>query len=242
MRKMLLFLSVGRPHRIFFWGALGLVLFLSSCSKLAEVKPGQLGYEFFPLEVGHYTLYDLTDVTYSLTSAPVTRRYQVKEVVADTFTDLTGKASYRIERFSRPQAGSAWVLDSVWTARRSATQAIRVENNIPFVKIVFPVSDGLKWNGNVYNDREADEFRLKDVSKPFTVDGQPFDETLTVLQSTDSSLVGQDKRIEVYARNIGLIYHEKLIVQYCSDSQCLGQGQIDFGTRRTQKIIGYGNE
>jgi hypothetical protein len=225
-----------------YLGLLGLTVLIASCSKLAEVEPGQAGYDYFPLESGRYTVYDLTDITYSLTAPILTERYQVKEVVRETYTDQAGLENYRIERFIRPKAGDEWTLDSVWSARRTATQALRVENNIHFMKIVFPVKDEITWNGNVFNDRLEEEYRLKSVAKPFLIDGQPFNETLTVQQSADSSLVGQDKRFEVYARNIGLIYKEKVVVQYCSATDCLGQGRIDFGTRRIQKIIGYGNE
>jgi hypothetical protein len=246
MRKFLLFLSTHCKACDFLKASLftflGLAVLITSCAKLAEVELGQAGYNYFPLEPGRYTLYDLTDITYSLTAPAVTEHYQIKEVVKESYTDQTGVENYRIERFIRPKAGDAWALDSVWSARRSTTQALRLENNIHFVKLVFPVKEGIKWNGNVFNDRREEEYRLKSVSKPFVLDGQPFGETLTVQQSADSSLVGQDKRLEVYARNIGLIYKEKVVVQYCSASDCLGQGRIDFGTKRFQKIIGYGNE
>jgi hypothetical protein len=217
-------------------------LLFSACSKLAEVHPDQLGYDYFPLETGQYLQYDVTDMTYSLSDAPQAVHYQVKEVVKEEFTDLTGKESYRIERSIRNQVADPWELDSVWTAQRTSINAIRVESNVPFVKLVFPLREKVKWNGNAFNNREEEEYQIKNLSKRYSVSGQDFDETLTVWQSTDSSLVSQDKRMEVYARNIGLIYQEKVIVQFCSNSDCLGKGQIDFGVKHIQKIIGYGKE
>jgi hypothetical protein len=236
------FLRLSNRHQTSLLPVLGLCFLLTACSKLADVPPGQAGYDYFPLETGRYIQYDLTDVTYSLTAPPVTERYQIKEVVKEPFTDQAGQENYRIERLIRSKVGDAWELDSVWSARRTMSQALRVENNIHFVKCVFPVQEGVKWNGNAFNDRNEEEYRLKNVAKPYVVTGQPFNETLTVLQRTDSSLVGQDKRLEVYARNIGLIYKEKVVVQYCSAPNCLGQGRIDFGTKRFQKIMSYGKE
>jgi hypothetical protein len=230
-----------RCHAIRF-PLLGLCFLLTACSKLADVQPGQAGYDYFPLETGRYIQYELTDVAYSLTAPPLTEHYQLKEVVKEIFTDQTGQENYRIERLIRSKAGDAWEPDSVWSARRTMTQALRAENNIHFVKCVFPVQEGVKWNGNAFNDRKEEVYRLKSVAKPYVVNGQPFNETLTVLQRTDSSLVGQDKRLEVYAKNIGLIYKESVVVQYCSAPDCLGQGRIDFGTKRFQKMIGYGKE
>ncbi|MES2732918.1 MAG: hypothetical protein V4714_14280, partial [Bacteroidota bacterium] len=111
-----------------------------------------------------------------------------------------------------------------------------------FIKIIFPLREGLKWNGNVFNSRAADDYQMKNVGKRYSVDSQLFEETLTVVQHNDSSLVNQDKRVEVYARNIGLIYQEKIVVQFCSDENCLGKGKVDFGSKRSQKIIGNGTE
>jgi hypothetical protein len=222
---------------------LGLPMLFTACSKLTEVSPGQVGYDYLPLELGRFAIYDATDISYSLTGAPVTQVYQIKEVVRDTFSDLAGQKSFRIERSTRLQPGNAWELDSVWTARQTLSNVVLVENNVPFIKIIFPLREGLKWNGNVFNSHVADEYQMKNVGKGFTVNGQAFDETLTVIQQNDSSLVNQDKRVEVYARNIGLIYQEKIIVQFCSDSEdCLGKGKIDFGTKHSQKIKGYGTE
>ena len=236
------FPCLSNRHQASLLPVLGLCFLLTACSKLADVPPGQTGYDYFPLETGRYIQYDLTGVTYSLTAPPVTVRYQIKEVVKEAFRDQTGQENYQIKRLIRSKAGDAWELDSVWSARRTMTQALRVENNIHFVKCVFPVQEGVKWNGNAFNDRQEEVYRLRSVAKPYVVNGQPFNETLTVLQRTDSSLVGQDKRLEVYAKNIGLIYKESVVVQYCSTPDCLGQGRIDFGTKRFQKMIGYGNE
>ncbi|MES2732917.1 MAG: hypothetical protein V4714_14275, partial [Bacteroidota bacterium] len=110
---------------------LGLPIIFTACSKLVEVSPSLVGYDYMPLEIGHYTLYDLTDVNYTLSGGgtPVTKHYQVKEVVRDTFSDLAGQKSFRIERFSRLKAGDSWELDSVWTARQTASNVVRVENN-----------------------------------------------------------------------------------------------------------------
>lgn len=236
-------------HRV-SWAVAALLggLLISACSKLAELPPNPLGYEYFPLETGQFTTYDLTDVTYSLTQSPVTQRYQIKEVVKEVFTNLAGQVSYRIERFARVQSGDAWELDSVWTALRTATQAVKTENNVSFVKVVFPPREGLKWNGNALNGREQEVYQVKRLGQRFVVEGVPFEETLTIHQGRDTTanLVSQDKRIEVYARDIGLIYQERVLVSFCSNANppddCLGQGRIDYGTKRIQRIIGYGKE
>ena len=225
----------------FAW--IGSLVLLLGCSRQIEVSPAQVGYPYFPLEVGQFAEYDLTDVTYSLSASPITVQYQVREVVRETSVDLEGQERYRIERFVRDQASQPWELDSIWSAWRTVTQAARTENNVTFVKLVFPFGESLKWNGNAFNDRGKEEYRLRNVGKPFAVNAQSFTETVTVLQSdTAANLIDQDKRWEVYAKNVGLIYAEKVVVQFCADSDCLGQRQISYGTQRTQKLIAHGKE
>lgn len=220
----------------------GLVLSLSACSKMADVEPNQLGYDFYPLESGRFAIYDLTDITYSLTAPADTHAYQLKEVVKESFPDLAGTTSYRIERYTREEPDQPWEIDSVWTSRQTPNQVVTNENSVPFVKMIFPLRENQKWNGNAFNNLEEDEYVMKKIDKAYSVGASKFDQTVTVVQGSDSSLVNQDKRTEVYAKSVGLIYKEKIIVQFCSSSDCLGQGRVDFGVKQIQQIVDHGKE
>ncbi len=218
-----------------------------SCNT-SEVDPdtGRLGYDYYPLEIGQFSLYEVEQTTYSLTTAPVTIRYQLKELVADTFTDLTKEKAYKIYRFTRPQAQVRWkdTPDSVWTAKRTLNRAIRTENNVPFVKLVFPVAEKQTWNGNALNVWGEEAYQLESVGKPYQVLENSFDHTLTVVQHNDSNFVRNERRVEVYAREVGLIYQERYKVQYCGANSvnCTSPDQIDFGTKYVQRLLTYGKE
>ncbi len=199
--------------------------------------------DYFPLETGRYTIYDVAEQQYSLTAAPVSLTYQLKEVTGPVYTDVTNQPAYRLLRYRRTGDSQPWQLDSVWSARRTTTEAIRAENGRDLVKLVFPVADKARWNANQYNPAGTDEYELRNVGQPFSVSGRSFAETATVLQQADSTLVGQDKRREVYARTVGLIYKEVMQLQFCTATPgCIGKNQIEYGIQQTYRLRSYGRE
>jgi hypothetical protein len=219
-----------------------MVACFASCeSKKVEPDPSRLGYDYFPLETGNYTIFDVHETYYALTANPITRIYQVKDEVAESFTDLAGETAFKVLRYSRKDTLANWHLDSVWTAKRTLSQAIRTENNVSYVKMVFPLEAQQAWNGNALNNKGQDDYQLEAIGKPYQLPSQAFNKTITVVQQADSSLVGLDKRKEVYAQNVGLVYREQIQVQLCSSTpDCLGKGKIDFGVKFYYRLNSYG--
>lgn len=220
---------------------LALLTLLGGCSP-AEPTPEALGYAYFPLETGAFVVYDVTEKQIALTGTPTTTTYQLREVVREQFEDATGQPAYRLERYRRATTTQPWRIDSVWTARQTPEQAVRTENNLPYVKLIFPVSEGQTWNGNALNGRGNDVYTLENLDRPQTVGAQRFERTVTVIQQNDSTLVSLDRRTELYAETIGLIYRERTQFFYCNAPDCLGKGKIDFGTQVIYRINAHGKE
>lgn len=230
--------------RIYFCLSVSLfVLFLAACeSSKVEPDPSRLGYDYFPLETGRYAIFDVDETYYALTANPIVRTYQVKDEVGESFTDLTGDEAFKLFRYSRKDELASWQLDSVWIAKRTPNRAIRTENNVPFVKMVFPLEEQLTWNGNALNNKGEDDYRLEAIAKPYQLPSQAFDRTITVVQQADTlSIIGKEKRIEVYAQDVGLIYKELIKLEYCQSSvECRGQEQINFGVVFYHRLNRYG--
>ena len=223
---------------------LSIVWIVSSCSSsTVEPDAARLGYTYFPLEEKSFAIYEVEETIYSLTATPVTRNYQIKEVIAEPFRDLSNEEAFKVMRYSRQSTTADWELDSVWVAKRTANRAIRTENNRSFVKLIFPVEESQKWNGNVLNELGADEYEFSQVAKPFTIANQPYTSTATVMQVNDSSACNMKRVYEVYAQDIGLIYKEKILVDYRQTNNiCEGLGDIQAGIQLYQKLINYGKE
>ena len=221
-----------------FLYSLALVI-LSACDKEVDFSD-KLGYDYYPLNIGSYIDYQVEKIEYSLTLDPKITRYQVRELVESTYTDSDGELVYRLELYKRNTSSENWVLDSVWASKRTEFRASKVQGNHTFVKLSFPIEEGKTWNGNALNGFESDEYMMQNLGQSRTINNQDFAETLEIVQEDDSSLVSKNKRIEIYAKEIGLIYRSQEEVAYCTTPECLGE--IEFGTTYFQTIIGYGNQ
>lgn len=230
-------------HSCRFAVALLIGLPLMGC-RSAGSDPISPGYDYFPLETGRYVIYDVDEQQYSpIATMPANRAYQLKEVVGAPYADVTGHPAYRLLRYRRLAEGQPWQADSIWSARLVDGEGIRTENGLDFVKLRFPISDRLRWNGNRLNALGDDDYELRNSGQPYRVSDKEFPQTVTVVAQQDSTLIGQDKRLEVYAWQVGLIYKERVQVRYCSATPaCIGTYQIDYGIRQAYRLRSFGRE
>ncbi|GAB4040948.1 hypothetical protein GCM10028809_66790 [Spirosoma gilvum] len=171
----------------------------------------------------------------------MSRTYQLKERIGQAYSSVTGQQAYRLIRYKRADDSQVWQPDSVWSARLVNNEAIRSENGRDFVSLLFPISNQASWNGNQLSGFDADEYVARNVNQPYRVLTKQFDNTVTVVAQDDSTLVSQDKRIDVYARGVGLVYKERTHLQFCTASPtCIGHQQIDYGTRQIYRVRTYG--
>lgn len=210
-------------------------LTLNSCDT-NPVRPDEevLGFTYFPLKSGFFIEYQVEESIYA-TQLPVSRlNYELREETGEAFKDLNNEEAFSLRRLIRNLPTQNWQLDSVWLTKRTQFQAIRQENNFNYIKLSFPVSEGLKWNGNALNNLEDQEYFIKDLGKAFKINNIDFEKTLTVIQSSDSSLIANNKSLEIYANGIGLVYKEMNNVKYRQDAVNIGKGIIESG-----KVIKY---
>ncbi len=120
---------------------------ISSCKKDAASKP-DLGYNYFPGQVGRYIVYNV-DSTFYDDFADSSRNYkfQLKEKIQSVFTDNQNRPAIRLERYVKyynpaiAYSSMPWQLRNVWVENITATTAEKVEENIRFVKLAFPVKE-----------------------------------------------------------------------------------------------------
>ncbi|GAB3794467.1 hypothetical protein GCM10028819_08210 [Spirosoma humi] len=231
------------PHPLSVWFLIVVSVALLSGCQSATTEPAPSDYEYFPLESGQYRIYTVQEDQYALQAAPIQRYYQIKEVIGAAYTDVAGQTAYRLIRYRRSTDSQPWQADSVWSDRLVTNEAIRTENGQDFVSLLIPISNGLRWNGNRYNTFGPDEYEIRNADQPFRVLDKSFKETVTVVAQDDSTLVSQEKRLAVYARQVGLIYKERTYRKFCTTSSgCIGKNQIDYGTRQVYRIQTYGKE
>jgi len=158
--------------------------------------------------------------------------------VTDSFPDNEGRLVYRIERFERKDDTEEWRVNDVWTAAVTDRQAERIEENLRFIKMVFPVSDNTNpWDGNKYIDENlvisvAGEsififknwlYEYREIGVPFEVNGLNFDDVVTVYQADEENFIELRSSYERYARGVGLIEREILILDTQCIAACVGE-------------------
>lgn len=217
------------------------ILILASCNDGAEEIGSIDGMSFFPLEIGQKSIYQVSEKIYSIDGDVSTMSYQLQEEIVDSFLSAQD-STYVIYRYTREDQNDDWEFLETWQARRNNVQAIIIEGNTPFLKMTFPIFAGKAFDGNRLNTNDEDVFVLDSVQLPFDTEALQFENTLTVIQSDNQDfIVEQDKRYEVYGSGVGLVYKSMLLLDYCTEADCLGQQIIETGREFEQSLIEYEN-
>ena len=185
-----------------------LVIVLFSCSKEKdEVTPINVGYSYAGLNLGSYIVYDVDSHHYNLPfNIDTIVQFQIKEVVDSKYTDLEGEEAFKIIRYRRDSVNGLWVVLDVWNSKITATNYQKVEENVRFVKLVFPVRENTTWNGNVKNVLGEQIYEYTSAHKQETVGTLVFDSVATILQFEDVNLVQERLFEEKFAAGVGLVY------------------------------------
>ena len=124
-----------------------MVIVAPSCKKDKENVTVDIGYDYFPTQKGTFVIYQVDSLYYNdFTSTIDTFQFQIKEKITENFTDLSNRTTQRLERFYRKNSAEEWVIKDVWFSNRTSNTAEKVEENIRFVKIVFPLKKEVEWN------------------------------------------------------------------------------------------------
>ncbi|MBK6610297.1 MAG: hypothetical protein IPI59_02615 [Sphingobacteriales bacterium] len=203
---------------------IGVLLFISACKDEFLNTNIDFGFEYFPLTSGFWAEYRVDSTIYSsfLPDGKANRTSYLREEVADTFTDNTGRLAYTIKRFSRTNDTLPWqnLTPVVWYAVRDSNQAERMEGELRFIKLIFPITENTTWNGNAYLDVENDnltsyknwKYTCKNINTPKTIGGNSFAQTTTILETDQENLIDKVYSLAVYAKNIGKVYREQWVL------------------------------
>ncbi len=204
---------------------------LASCKKDDEPVVVDLGYDYFPNQVGTYIIYEVDSTGFGI-DGEVHLEYQVMEVLAEEFVDGENQLAIKVERFTRIDESDLWVLSDVWTQKRTNQSAQRIEEDVRYVRLGFPVEVDKTWNGNAYNTMEPWNYKITEVDVPAIYNGLSFEQTATVFQRNNVNLIDQELASEVYARGVGLVYKQLTDIE-------IQQGDM-IGVEMTMKILEYG--
>jgi hypothetical protein len=209
------------------------VLFVASCGKNETETLPDLAKDYFPLQIGKTLIYDVDTVLYDPISATMAKidtfRWQVREVFIDTFRDITGLLTYKIERSERPRGSTApFEFKKIFTAALSTEAALRTEDNLKFVKMPRYIGEKTTWDGNIYCNKpliiEVTGDRMDLFSKEWysavltlgkaeKIGLKDFTDVATIRAQSDPKIYTERRyTLEKYAKGIGLVYKEQQVL------------------------------
>lgn len=194
---------------------IALISFMSACKKDSVIPPDPFYYEYFPTKVGSFITYNCDSIVYDDFNNTVdTFRFQIKELYQSEFTDNSGRRAIRIERYKKWSDTTSWFLKDVWYTVTDNNQAEKIEEDVRYIKLVFPVKAGKTWNSNALNSMDARETEYMDVHKSYSIGALSFDSTLTTENTEPENLVDEYRNTEIYAKGVGLIYKKLVDVEF----------------------------
>jgi hypothetical protein len=148
-------------------------------------------------------------------------------MVRDTFRDDQDRISYFIEVRKRAADTAQWKQFKVVYATLNPASIEVVENNYRFIKMVFPIKDGITWKGNTYiPSGDADNMNYTGWNYLYSKVGSSyfnglatFDDAVIVdevndginyndVDSSTASYADRTYSQEVYGYNVGLVFRE----------------------------------
>lgn len=201
-----------------------IIMLFFGCRKSESIEV-KYYYNYFPLDVGAWIQYDVTDITHTDLGSD-TMSYMLKEMVTEEFLDNEGRLTYRIERYWKNSSNDVWAIKDVWYSNITKTTAEKVEENIRYTKMVFPIKDDKYWDGNAFNTLPEWEYYYDSLHEPKEYNNLQFDSTIIVVQRDNENVVEYEKVKEVFAIDIGLVYkkHVDLDINF-SDINDINSGK-----------------
>lgn len=200
-------------------------LALSSCKKEIVEPVVDDSPNYFPLEVGKYRVYDVDSIHFNdVTMTSDTTRFQIKEEIT---TQLNAESSlnnetswFELNIYRRSDSTQAWQQTHFATEGVSKLRAERVENNLHFINLVFPIALDKTWNGNAFISDSTEtmynpdwEYTYANIDTTVTHDGNVYSRCVVVTQYNSQNLIEKDIEREIYSYGIGLVYKESTHVE-----------------------------
>ena len=211
-----------------------LVLILNlftSCDREIEEPKMDFGFDFQPLEVGLFWLYEVDETIYFGENDFEQEQFFYKDRIRSFYTNEEGEQVFVIVR-TKSYDRIEWDIALAYTLIQRDFSLVRTIENQPLVTLVFPPKDGTVWNGNIYRDELEDDFELINSGNSIRVNQEDSDDQVTY----------RDIRFEVYDLGIGLVEKYDEVLTYCSRNDCLGDMLIDSGFKSQMKLIGNGKD
>lgn len=176
-----------------------LLLAMASC-KTNQPEVPNLGYDYFPLQINQTFKYAFDSVSFNdNTKTTDTFYFELTWRVDTFFVNQSGHQVFVINRTVKDTATGMVFNRSALFAELNPQQLIFTENELPLVKLVFPLGNVTSWNGNMLNNQFRQTYQLRYVNR--LENGL---NTAFVQEANNINAIEEEVRYSIYAQNVGL--------------------------------------
>ncbi len=131
-----------------------LAFFVCSCgNEIETADKSAFKYAYFPLNIGSTYVYDSDSILIGNGGLyRDTFQSQIREIVKDSFRSADNQLLYSIDRHFRRNSNDDWSPINRWVASTNANFAFRTEENLKFIKLIFPTELNTRWDANKFFD------------------------------------------------------------------------------------------
>jgi len=102
-------------------------------------KVSSFGYDYIPDTVGAFIEYDVIEIFHDdQVNIHDTTRYFLKEKIV-SLTKNGEETDIIWHRFKKDSLQNPWVLSDVWSARKTKQHYEKIEENVSYLRLLFPV-------------------------------------------------------------------------------------------------------
>jgi hypothetical protein len=226
-------------YRVLGYYALSGLLLFGCQNSTQEYSPDLRGYAYYPYQVDDVRTYKVREINYSKFGDHDTATYMLRETVSEQFTDNAGEINFVLKRETKSKKAEDWSTDSLWSTYANSIQAVLNKNGEPIINLVFPPANELAWDANALNNNTADTYTIEGLNDPYILGTEQYANTLIVQQDDKpDSLSSFDYRMEVYAKDIGLIYKIDSRLRFCQKPlACYGLKIVESGRYYIQELV-----
>ncbi|NNE26603.1 MAG: hypothetical protein HKN09_07150 [Saprospiraceae bacterium] len=223
-----------RLHIKYLTSAFLLVLIFSSCQDDGTTVPddGTFGYKYYPVAMGKYWIYQVDSTIYDDAGANViSSSSYVKEEIVDFFINEFDDTTFVLNRSIAKNLNDEFTTTDAWTIEKNEFMVARTEENLRFVKLVFPVGLDRRWKGNQFDEliaidvagesiqvyKDWGDYVIVNEGQTLNTDSLQFKEVIEVLQGDATNEIERRYAKEYFAPDIGMIKKEMIIL----DTQCI---------------------
>lgn len=234
------------------------LFFLACKEEILTPDEVQVGYEYYPLEIGKFLTYQVDSIVFDTVGLEVlvdTSTTLVREVIVDSYIGEEEQEIFAIERSERKDESEVWEIKDVYSTYRTEEQLVRTEENLNFIKMIFPVSRGKNWEGVGFNKdkrvviagESIEMFKnwesvITKVGEPLLLGSFAFDDVTTIEVARDTNAIELRSGFEQYAKGIGLVYRELSILNTqntAPDESVLWEEKAQEGFLLYQRLIDH---